>query len=77
MKKLLIKSCGTCPLNTWNIDKELIDIQCCCTIDPDHDISYDITLKEQTCIITKEDTYEYITGNSIPRNCPLEDEKEK
>jgi hypothetical protein len=74
MKKLIVKYCGECPLNTWNITKkdELLDIWVCCRQKPDHDVSYDIGIHESTCIVTKDNVKDYNFG--IPRNCPLEDD---
>jgi len=74
MKKLLIKNCSSCPLNTWNISGELINIGVYCKIDPEHDVSYDVTLKHQTCILTNKSISDYTKNMSIPRDCPLEDE---
>jgi hypothetical protein len=74
MKKLLIKDCSSCPLNTWNISGELINIGVSCEVNPEHDTSYDITLKYQTCILTDKSVSDYTKNKTIPRNCPLEDE---
>jgi hypothetical protein len=74
MKKLQVKNCEQCPLNTWNISGDLINIGVNCEVNPEHDISYDITLKFQTCILSQKSVSDYIKNKSIPRNCPLEDE---
>jgi len=46
MKKLLVKNCSTCPLNTRNINLDLIEVQCYWVINSDDDISYNINLKK-------------------------------
>jgi hypothetical protein len=75
MKIIEVKSCGNCPLNTWNINRkdELLSIWTCCRKDPEHDVAYDISITESTCIITKDNVKDYNLG--IPRNCPLKDKE--